>query len=177
MNISIDQIIKREGVSKWLIVLGAVVGIVVLGYFGTKIWEENPEILERLPATALRFVTREPVSVELEEEVPELNIILPQERDYIEVAEKGDGITHLVRRALREYLAEKPQNFEVTPEHKIYVEDYTAKKIGADWLQLGEIREISGDLIKEAIEIAETLTPEQLQNLTQYSQLAPFLNY
>jgi hypothetical protein len=35
----------------------------------------------------------------------------------------------------------------------------------------------SEELIKEAIEKAQTLTQEQLQNLTQYAKLVPELNY
>ena len=49
--------------------------------------------------------------------------------------------------------------------------------MGGGWLQLGEKVEFSEELVKEAIQKAETLTVEQLQNLTQYSQLAPSLNY
>jgi len=76
---------------------------------------------------------------------------------------------------LKEYLQKNPQDFEVTPEHKIYVEDYIAKKIGNRWLELGEQLEISDNLIKEALAKSAELSPEQLENLTQYSQLVPFL--
>jgi len=40
---------------------------------------------------------------------------------------------------------------------------------------LGEQLEISDNLIKEALAKSAELSPEQLENLTQYSQLVPFL--
>jgi len=88
----------------------------------------------------------------------------------------GEGITHLARRALKNYLEERPTDFaEITPEHKIYIEDYLAKKMGGGWLMLGETLTFSEDLIVEAIQKARELTPEQLENLKQYSQLVPSL--
>jgi hypothetical protein len=45
------------------------------------------------------------------------------------------------------------------------------------WLELGETLEFSEDLIKEALEKANELSPEQLRNLEQYSQLVPGLDY
>jgi hypothetical protein len=107
-------------------------------------------------------------------ETPEIEIPV-QEKKYLETAQAGEGITHLARRALRKYLQEKPQDFTVTPEHKIYIEDYLAKAKGNGWLKLGENLEFSESLIQEAISKAKDLTPEQLQNLTQFSRLVPGL--
>jgi len=104
-------------------------------------------------------------------ETPEIQIPVSQEIKYLETAQNGEGITHLARRALSQYLQEKPQDFDVTPEHKIYIEDYLAKSMGDRWLNLGENIEFSEILLKEAIGKAKDLTPEQLQNLTQFSQL------
>jgi predicted transcriptional regulator len=116
------------------------------------------------------------------EELPEV-VITPekieapaQPKVYEEVAEPGEGITHLARKALKEYLKEKGGP-NLTPEHKIFIEDYLQKKTGDYWLQVGQKLTFSEELIKEAIEKAQTLTQEQLQNLTQYAQLVPELNY
>jgi len=65
----------------------------------------------------------------------------------------------------------------LTPEHKIYIEDYLQKKTGDYWLQVGQKLTFSEELIKEAIEKAQTLTQQQLQNLAQYVKLVPELNY
>ena len=155
-------------------ILGLIFLLIVLGYIvGTRGVKISPEILQKLPAQI--FKSEEKVSEP--ETFPVPTIELPKEKKYIEKAEKGEGMTHLARRALKEYLQENPQNFEITPEHKIYIEDYITKKLGGRWLELGETLEISEDLLKEGIEKAEDLSPEQLQNLTQYSQLVPSLNY
>ena len=119
-----------------------------------------------------------------EEELPEVVITPPekveiptQPKVYEEVAEPGEGITHLARKALKEYLQEKGEGLNLTPEHKIYIEDYLQKKTGDYWLEVGQKLTFSEELIKEAIEKAQTLTEEQLQNLSQYAKLVPELNY
>lgn len=183
MPLSIEKIFRREEISRWMGI--AVVVVIVgglLGYYGFRAWQENPEIFKKLPATILEWVKveeegeEELALEEIAEESPEI-IITEEEKNYIEIAEKGDGITHLARKALKDYLSENPQDFEVTPEHKIYIEDYLAKKKGDDRLTLEEEREFSGDLLQEAIDKSKDLSSEQLENLTQYSQLVPSLNY
>lgn len=184
MPFYIAEIFRREGIIRWVGI--AVVVVIVgglIGYYGFRTWKENPEMIRQMSAKIAEFfkVEEEAVEEEAPEEVAlegqELEIVLPKEKTYMEIAETGDGITHLARKALKDYLSENPQNFEVTPEHKIYIEDYLAKKKGDDWLKLGEELEFSGDLLDEAIEKSETLSSEQLENLTQYSQLVPSLNY
>ena len=39
-------------------------------------------------------------------------------------AQKGEGITHLARKALSQYLELAPDKPSLSPEHKIYIEDY-----------------------------------------------------
>lgn len=87
----------------------------------------------------------------------------------IETAIKGDGITHLARRALKDYLKDNPQ--ELTNEHKIYIEDYLKDNTGSQPLEIGEEIGFSEDLIRQAIDASLELTPEQLKNLEQYSAL------
>lgn len=168
----------------WPIVL-AIVVLVVVGYYLPKVWKVAPEFFRQMPA-ALQKPAEEEKKPEEKLELKEIPLegveigegeIRAGERGYLEVAEKGEGITHLARRALKKYLQTNPQNFQVTPEHKIYIEDYIAKTLGGRWLRIGEELEFSNDLIKEALTKAEGLSPSQLQNLTQYSQLVPTLIY
>ncbi len=79
----------------------------------------------------------------------------------------GDGITHLARYALREYLKENPQ--ELTNEHKIYIEDYLKDQIGSRPLKVGEELSFSKSSIEQAINAANQLTDQQLKNLEKYS--------
>ena len=103
----------------------------------------------------------------------EISLSPSQGKVYKEVAEYGEGITHLARKALQEYLNEH-SNINLTPEHKIYIEDYIQNHIGERWLSLGEEIEISENLIVEAINKSQQLSPKQLENLKQYSALVSF---
>ena len=108
--------------------------------------------------------------VETEEEVVEGKV-------YKFAAERGEGITHLARKALKQYLLTSAKDLNLTPEHKIYIEDYMQNRTGSQMLHLGEVINFPESLIKEAIAEAQKLTDAQLQNLTQYAQLVPSLSY
>ncbi len=94
---------------------------------------------------------------------------------FIEKAEAGEGITHLARKALKEYLAKRENNLELTKEHKIYIEDYLQNRIGHEALKLGEERTFSKDSIEKAIKAAQKLNDKQLKNIEQFSTLVPNL--
>ncbi len=110
---------------------------------------------------------------ETETKEAEITEIIPAGRkennSIVEKAAKGDGITHLARRALKDYTKDHPE--ELTDEHKIYVEDYLKDSIGSHPLNIGDEITFSEDLIKEAIDASMQLTPEQLKNLEKYSAL------
>jgi hypothetical protein len=165
---------KPQRISRRQLVLGIIVVIAILGYLGTRYLQ--PEIFQKLSAGIFSFLKtaeEKQVPEEMALETPETEIPVQEEKNYLETAQTGEGITHLARRVLKKYLQEKPQDFEVTAEHKIYIEDYLAKSMGNGWLKLGENVEFSQSLIQEAIGKAKDLTPVQLQNLTQFSQLVP----
>ncbi|MBI2624393.1 hypothetical protein HYW67_02775 [Candidatus Parcubacteria bacterium] len=90
-------------------------------------------------------------------------------------ASRGEGITHLARRALRAHLESNSVDFTLRAEHKIYVEDYLVKKTDAQRLQIGEERTFSNDLVREALARAKDLSPKQIENLSQYVSLVPSL--
>ncbi|RLF34028.1 MAG: hypothetical protein DRN07_00995 [Thermoplasmata archaeon] len=98
-----------------------------------------------------------------------------EEKVYVEVAERGEGITHLARKALAEYLKEKGENIALTKAHKIYIEDYMQKRTGWRWLKLGEKVSFSEKLIEEAIEKSLKLTEEQLQNILNFTPPPTFV--
>ena len=93
---------------------------------------------------------------------------------------KGNGVTHLARQALKEYLKDKPELAkELTAEHKIYIEDYLRKNVenSPEILQMNDTITFSQDLIQDAIDQAQKLTDSQLTNLEKYVPLAPSVNY
>ncbi len=88
---------------------------------------------------------------------------------YVEIAQAGDGYTHLARRATSRWLSENQPGFEVTDEHRIYIEDYIQNRMGTEGLELGSSHTIPFDLITEAVDAASQLNEQQLNNLSQYT--------
>ncbi|KKU82378.1 MAG: hypothetical protein UY09_C0016G0010 [Parcubacteria group bacterium GW2011_GWA2_47_8] len=91
-------------------------------------------------------------------------------------AQRGDGVTHLARRALAEYLKNQASAATLSSEHKIYIEDYMQNRTGSQGLHIGDQLTFSNSLIQDGITAAHTLTNGQLDNLTQYVQLVPSLS-
>lgn len=96
------------------------------------------------------------------------------ETSFVETAGKGDGMTKLARRALANYLEKNPDS-TLTPEHKIYIEDYLRKNIPPQRVFVGTSLEFSKDLIQNAITKSKTLNDRQLKNLHKYSVSVPSL--
>lgn len=107
------------------------------------------------------------------EKLQAMNRALPPveraDRAYVEAAQAGDGITHLARRATTRWLAENNAGYEITNEHRIYIEDYIQNKVGTDRLSVGETRTISFDVVAEAVKAAGELNGTQLNNLSHYT--------
>jgi len=91
------------------------------------------------------------------------------ETSFVEQAERGNGSTHLARRALAHYLEKNPDS-SLTAEHKIYIEDYLRKNVSFRGAVTTKTSiEFSKDLIKQSIDKSKTLNDRQLQNLKKYS--------
>ncbi len=91
------------------------------------------------------------------------------ETSFVETAERGNGATHLARRALAHYL-EKNADSSLTAEHKVYIEDYLRKNVSfRGTVTTSTSIEFSKDLIRQGIEKSKTLNDRQLQNLKKYS--------
>ncbi|MDP3957780.1 MAG: hypothetical protein Q8Q10_04770 [bacterium] len=91
------------------------------------------------------------------------------ETSFIEQAERGNGSTHLARRALAHYLEKNPDS-SLSAEHKVYIEDYLRKNVSFRGAVTNKTSiEFSKDLIKQGIEKSKTLSDGQLQNLKKYS--------
>jgi len=93
-------------------------------------------------------------------------------------AGKGAGITHLARAAVKDYSSTSSDSKELkmTPEQKIYAEDYITKHTGNYRLKVGQELTFDRILIKEAIDHALQLNGNQLQNLHKYVLLVPSLS-
>lgn len=111
------------------------------------------------------------VTIEEEEEVV---VSQETENSFVETASKGDGMTKLARRALANYLEKNPDSV-LTPEHKIYIEDYLRKNVPPQRVFVGTSLEFSKDLIQQAISNSKNLNEKQLKNLEKYSAMVPSL--
>jgi hypothetical protein len=150
--------------------------------------EEPTETLETQNNEGLAEVTEgeeaeEQTQTELEIKEGEQGIIKNSEKTketdkevIVETAQKGDGITHLARRALAKYLEKTGGDPELTKEHKIFIEDYLQNRTGNEWLNVGETRSFSIDLIKEAVQEAKKLNQQQLEKISQFAQLVPSID-
>ena len=93
-------------------------------------------------------------------------------RTYEEQAKQGDSVTKLARRALSDFVKENWSDWDsITPEHKIFIEDYIQKHTSNKNLAVGQKISFSEDLITEAINKSKSLTSDQLKELTNYSEL------
>jgi hypothetical protein len=97
------------------------------------------------------------------------------ESSFIETAAAGDSRTTLARKALANYLEKNPDS-ALTPEHKIYIEDFLRKNITHDGgISIGTSVEFSKELVGNAIAKSKTLNDSQLQNLHKYALRVPSL--
>ncbi len=84
-------------------------------------------------------------------------------------------MTKLARRALANYLEKNPDS-ALTPEHKIYIEDFLRKNVPPQRVFVGTSLEFSKDLIQKAIANSKNLNEKQLNNLHKYAVLVPSLS-
>lgn len=91
-----------------------------------------------------------------------------------ETAEKSEGVTHLARKAVKEY--SQSANETLIPEQKIYAEDYLKRQIGSQPLEIGQTIEFQTDMIKTGIEKAKQLNEKQIENLSKFVPLVKNLN-
>lgn len=89
---------------------------------------------------------------------------------YKTVAVKGDGLTHLARKALNKYLEENKDD-QVTDLHKIYIEDYLRKQLGNSkvGIKVGHEETFSKSTIEKAVASSKKLSQKSLDNLKKYS--------
>ena len=109
------------------------------------------------------------VVVEEIEPVVELPEPTQTEQAFVEVAQPGDGLTHLARRAAGRWLSQNQAGYLVTNEHRIYIEDYIKDQMKRHPVSLGQEVAVPFDLIAEAVAAASELNDGQLENLKKYS--------
>ena len=89
-------------------------------------------------------------------------------KNYTITTGYGEGITHLARYALNEYLQENNTDANLSQEQKIYIEDYMQNRKGSDKIEIGHQETFSESLIKEAVSQANNLSDTSIENLKKY---------
>ena len=135
--------------------------------------DESPLAMSPSPSARPAAPTLAPRTPVSQQQLQDMRSRLPEgtrEGDaYVEKAQAGEGITHLARRATTRWLADNAAGYEITNEHRIYIEDYIQNKLGTDRLEVGETRTVSFALIAEAVEHAGQLNDTQLHHLSSYT--------
>lgn len=89
--------------------------------------------------------------------------------DITQTAQRGEGMTHLARRAVKGYLEQNGKT--LTSEQKIYAEDYIRKNTPTQKLKTGQNITFSKAVVKTAVEKSEKLTERQIKNLGKFVPL------
>jgi len=174
---------KQEGkMKKWInkygssVILPIIALLILAGgiyLYSTQKGEEITSLMNENSANIQGNITGQEGNAIIAQDDVDDQKVVPEARKengaIIEKAIRGDGVTNLSRRALKDYMKENPQ--ELTNEHKIYIEDYLKDDIGSKPLEVGEEISFSEDLIEQAITASLELTPDQLKNLEKYSAL------
>ncbi len=168
-----------------IIVSVFIVAAIALGIYSysqrSEIASENEDIAQLLdtkgekPATDDQAMTGDTKDTTMTAPKAENKVAVPQELSqetetaFVEKAAKGEGSTHLARRALAHYLEKNPDS-SISGEHKVYIEDYLRKHATTKgWVNPGQSIEFSKDAIREAIESSKNLNQYQLNHLKQFS--------
>ena len=134
--------------------------------------ENNEEMSEADVENEDQIKAAEEDNEEINEGKEENDLVISSSDDsgkiYTVYANRGEGITHLARRALNEYFQETGEDLGLTEEHEIYIEDYLQNKTGTESIEVDHQETFSESLIREAISSAEQLTPKSLDNLKKY---------
>ena len=125
-------------------------------------------------ATARATVRQVEIGAKITRETfAEANRDLPA-KTFAVAAEKGEGFTHLARKAIHDYLTNQAKlsglSADIPPERLVYAEDYLQRKIASAAEHapvLGENFRISGGEIAEAVARSQNLEGAGLKNLTE----------
>lgn len=172
-----------------LIIVAVIVGVGIYAYNKPQVEEsattaESSEIAqpteETQPAIEISQPTESPVAPTIPavtsntQPQPVTRAVEVKEDQIVVSAGSGDGVTHLARQALKEYI-KTDSGIKLSAEQKIYIEDYLKDKTSSQKLAIGNSKNFSKDIVKQAIEASQKLNEKQIQNLGKYVKLVPEL--
>lgn len=103
---------------------------------------------------------------------------LTKSSEFVEIAEPGDGVTHLTRSALDSYLLENSfiNPISLTTEEEIFVEDTLQKIYSGNSLKPGDSLIITRETIRNAIDEAKGVTNFSLGDYIQPTSISALTN-
>jgi energy-coupling factor transporter transmembrane protein EcfT len=88
---------------------------------------------------------------------------------YTFAAEAGDGITHLARKAVAEYLTDTDQVKDFSRAEKVYLEDFLQNHVGTFGLKVGQTEVFATSEIEDAVTAVNGVDTNSLEaNLAKY---------
>ena len=95
---------------------------------------------------------------------------------YTMTAERGDGVTHLARDAVSQYLENNPDQAEqVTPAHRVYLETVLTQRNYQPSLEVGETVSFSQSEVSNAVQDAVELPQDEVNDWQPYvAQVSAF---
>lgn len=136
---------------------------------------EETATLDNTQASEVKDEQKAEVKTQPQEQVSSAATSQETEKSFVETAVKGDSATKLARKALANYLEKNPDSV-LTPEHKIYIEDYLRKNAAHKGsVKVGTSVEFGKGAIQDAITKSKTLNENQLKNLHKYAVRVPSL--
>lgn len=94
-----------------------------------------------------------------------------KEKDFTEVAQKGEGLTHIARKLIADYLTQREAlglaDPKMEPGQLVYAEDLLRKTVlgGDSVVKIGDNFKLKGDRIWDVLLKAKELNQEQIENL------------
>jgi len=183
-----------------LIIVAVIVGVGIYAYNKPQVSEEAATTTEEQPKEELATTTSDQANPPIEITKPAETAAAPSETiatttttpttqpvvkadrkvemkddQIVVLAGTGDGVTHLARQALREYL-KVDAGVTLNAEQKVFVEDYLKDRTKSSRLAVGEGKNFSKEAIKQAIDAAQKLNENQIKNLSKYAQMIPELS-
>jgi len=147
------------------------VAVIILIFVGGFLWvdicdKQNVVVKEPAKVTS-------PVEKKVETPAP----VKIEKKNYREIAKKGDGVTHLARRAISKYLKDKNLS-NLTNEQKVFAEDFLVKKLVNKYKEVvlitGSIIDFDGASIDDAISLSLKV---DTKNLVKFSKKVDWKKY
>lgn len=122
----------------------------------------TPEAPTPEPEDSFGIIFKEMKALAQDEMAESMEESLTATTSYTLEAEDGDGITHLARKAVHQYLEDNERLAEYERAERIYVEDFLQNRVGDFFLAFGEAQTFTVEQIEAAIGAVQEIDTSSL---------------